>query len=392
MANKHAALLILLFISLNVLCAQEMFFSELRFVQRLTWSGDGYAQFYQVIVEKESNNEFTGILDQRTNEFFIEVSLSPGNYRFRVIPYDYLDTPGHGTQWIDFEILPAIYPQLYQISYFFKYTVTENQLILSITGENIEGNAVIYLRTHDREILNPDETRVNEYGNGASIIFDDSNLFYDVDSTPKIYTLTIRNPSGLEASMRTSIAYVPPPPAPPQPPTRPPRPGFNHYFDTYFGILWMPLFVTYRDEENLHELANLEGAAISLGFVYKRMQFFHWGLELNFSWLNTSNIPHYLKGDINFLAQIFTPEKLFCFRFRFGAGAGISDSFDYTSFHLNFGFSFLWFIFERMYIELGVDSVFWTNDSDLTGSSSAFNQNQTGGIRPFIGLGWRINR
>ncbi|MCL2245436.1 MAG: hypothetical protein FWC03_13375, partial [Treponema sp.] len=84
---------------------------ELRFIQRLTWTGDDYALRYEVIIEKEELLNQTGrgrysrYFQGFTEDIFIEVSLPPGNYRFQVIPYDFFNSPVPGAQWVNFEVL-----------------------------------------------------------------------------------------------------------------------------------------------------------------------------------------------------------------------------------------------------------------------------------------------
>ncbi|MCL2229764.1 MAG: hypothetical protein FWC01_01580 [Treponema sp.] len=377
MANKRLCLSLLFFIVLSALCAQDAeFYSEMRFFQRLTWSGDEYAQFYEIIVEKErqgARNVFEEILHQRTHNYSIEVSLSPGKYRFRVIPFDFLDTQGEGTQWIEFEVYPAIAPQVHDTTYKYNYTGTEGEFVLNIMGNNIGRNAEINIVNANGDILVPDEKYITENGRGAQIVF------YDVYSVPLAFTLNVTNPGGLGISVRKTIVFTPPPPPPPPPP--PQKPGFNDKNDTFFGIAWMPLFVTYKYENSNAQFVVLEGAGINLSVINKTNNTINMGFELNLSWLNASSLPQFIKGDLNFMAQIFSPKNSFGFRFRLGAGAGISDSFDLLSFHFNAGFSFLLFVSKRAYIELGVDSVFWNYDELFSG-----------GLRPFAGIGWRTNR
>jgi len=77
---------------------------EHRFVQRLTWVGDEYAARYEVIIEKEENGKYKRVLHEFTTNFFIEVSLSSGKYRFQVIPYDLFNLPVPETEWMNFEV------------------------------------------------------------------------------------------------------------------------------------------------------------------------------------------------------------------------------------------------------------------------------------------------
>jgi len=115
MASKRRALLILI----TALCltapaslwAQNPgYYTELRFVQRLTWVGDEYATRYEVIIEKEEDGKYKRAHQEFTTAFFIEVSLSPGKYRYQVIPYDFFNIPVPVTEWMNFEVLRGSKP------------------------------------------------------------------------------------------------------------------------------------------------------------------------------------------------------------------------------------------------------------------------------------------
>ena len=78
---------------------------------RLTWTGDGYALHYKVQIEMEDEDGFRAVFDEFTFASLVEVSLLPGKYRCRVIPYDYLEKPGRGSEWISFEVHSAVIPE-----------------------------------------------------------------------------------------------------------------------------------------------------------------------------------------------------------------------------------------------------------------------------------------
>ncbi len=107
--NVLFLIVIFLFLSLHSVYAQSSgSYIETRYMQRLTWIGDEYVTKYEVIIEQEDeNSEFTFKQNEFTETEFIEISLPPGNYRFRVIPYDFRDLPEPGTEWKEFAILPA---------------------------------------------------------------------------------------------------------------------------------------------------------------------------------------------------------------------------------------------------------------------------------------------
>jgi len=78
--------------------------TERRYIQRLAWEGDKNTLRYEIQVDKEEGGTYTRIRQVYTDESFVELSLQPGYYRCRVIPYDFLNRPGEGSEWLVFEI------------------------------------------------------------------------------------------------------------------------------------------------------------------------------------------------------------------------------------------------------------------------------------------------
>ena len=101
--NSRSRFLVLLFFCLaNVLFSQD---NESLLKHRIAWTKDDYALRYEVLIEKEENNKYSPVLREFTEEPFIYISLPPGNYRLRVISYDFRDIPGEGTGWKNFKVL-----------------------------------------------------------------------------------------------------------------------------------------------------------------------------------------------------------------------------------------------------------------------------------------------
>jgi len=109
MASRNLFCSLVFFLTtLAPICAQTVSYHiELRFVQRLAWVGDEYAMRYEVIIEKEDEGKYNGVLRKFTDALSIEVSLPSGKYRCQVIPYDYLDQPVPTSEWVNFEVLPG---------------------------------------------------------------------------------------------------------------------------------------------------------------------------------------------------------------------------------------------------------------------------------------------
>jgi len=84
---------------------------EHRYVQQLVWIGDDYTLKYEVVIEKKEDGGAMGGFKTHLQEFtekpYLEVSLPLGEYRYRIIPYDYLEHPGEASEWVHIEIEPA---------------------------------------------------------------------------------------------------------------------------------------------------------------------------------------------------------------------------------------------------------------------------------------------
>ena len=111
--KKYILLAIILFVFSSFLSAQDAGYfieekgDEVKYIQRFVWKGGENALYYEVVFEREMNGRYSQHLKETTKAQFIEVSLPPGNYRFRVIPYDILGRPTEGSQWVNIAVLPV---------------------------------------------------------------------------------------------------------------------------------------------------------------------------------------------------------------------------------------------------------------------------------------------
>jgi hypothetical protein len=81
--------------------------TEQRYVQDLVWVGDDYTLKYEVVIEKNEDNVYKAFLREFTEKPNLQISLPLGKYRYRIIPYDYLEHPGKASDWVNIEIKPA---------------------------------------------------------------------------------------------------------------------------------------------------------------------------------------------------------------------------------------------------------------------------------------------
>jgi len=116
--KKYLLLAVILFVFTSFLSAQSPGYfveekdDEIKYIQRFVWKGGENALRYDVVFERERNGVYIPYLKETTKAQFIEVSLPPGHYRFRVIPYDILGRSVEGSVWTNVEILPV--PKLEQ--------------------------------------------------------------------------------------------------------------------------------------------------------------------------------------------------------------------------------------------------------------------------------------
>jgi hypothetical protein len=80
---------------------------EQRYVQQLVWIGDNYTLKYEVVIERDEDGVYKAYLQEFTERPNFQVSLPLGKYRYRIIPYDYLEHPGEASEWVHIEIEPA---------------------------------------------------------------------------------------------------------------------------------------------------------------------------------------------------------------------------------------------------------------------------------------------
>jgi hypothetical protein len=178
------------------------YYLETRFVQRLVWSGDDYAMRYEVIIQKENAGEYSGLLQETTSAFYIDVSLPPGNYRYRVIPYDFLDRPRTGSEWINFEIRAIVKPELVDFSATFLSWDNLAEFQMDISTRNLAPNAEIYLRRLDSG-SNPNVPIK------VDIVHDESlaHLVYDNNQfmPGASYVISVKNPHGLDTEYVVNV-------------------------------------------------------------------------------------------------------------------------------------------------------------------------------------------
>ncbi|MDR2070390.1 MAG: hypothetical protein LBP81_03095 [Treponema sp.] len=347
-----------------------------RFVQLLKWEEQENVLYYEVEIEKQAGELWERTLTGKTEASFLEVSLAPGMYRCRVMPYDFLERPGPASGWIQFEILPAKQPELLRFNPAVFYLDEDLAWVLDIFGRDLVDGIEIVLRGPQGRLIKPGVITVGQPENEARLTFSYGQL--DTGD----YTIHVTNPGGLTAEMQTF------------------RIAFRKPLDINVSAGYRPLFSFYGHITALFETAFFPlGAYSRLGIIPFKRRWGYMGFELEPSW------NYFLAAQEDFTVQAHMPgaaiygvyqrwlsNRVMAFDFRIGGG--IYSVLDYyftfdrgktepvTIFipAIAAGVSFKWFIRKPFFVETGLDFThFFTVDNPSPGY-----------LRPFAGAGWQF--
>lgn len=176
-SNKKNILILLSLIQLNFILPAENFSDEKEgpqkqpekkeFVQEIQWTKDKFATEYEVEIQDEN---YDTILTKRTKETTLSFSLSHGWYRYRIFVFDLFGKRSQSTDWIEFEILKAVQPVLYDFEEkeIFIEPGTQPEILLSVSG--FYEDTKLYLMQYDRkkvfdvEILSLEKNKFSSEG------------------------------------------------------------------------------------------------------------------------------------------------------------------------------------------------------------------------------------
>jgi hypothetical protein len=342
MMNKKSALLKLtfltaLFLTVFSLPAQSASpqggrrVIEQRYVQQLVWTGDEYTLKYEVAVELDEGEGYRVFMREFTESSGFQISLPPGNYRYRVIPYDFLEQPGEPSDWI----------------------------ILNVRSAPIV----------------PVEVRTDEADNYVLTPYDDSQL------VPGVSEIVIKNPDELEP--REGILTVE---------KREDKP-VNIYLTGEWAPL-IPLYGGVREIFGTEFYPTGATLRFGLIFTKPKLFSPGLELSTSWYALGKAEETNQIDLQagvigINFVAQKWFANQKLAFSLRAGAGLAFQlgdlksgqDLYlmDRLVPQINLEPSFLWLAVKQFYIETGVSYTLFLNTS-----------NQSACLRPWIGIGWQF--
>lgn len=176
----------------TVMASYCLFAQENRFKQKLEWEADPNALEYKVEIKGASSSsvskEFT------TQNCYVEFSMAPGEYLYRVFAYDFLGREASCTEWENFTITKALQPKVnlkdvnITVDGNSKRPVTIPVDVASITDES----TLVFVNTETGEkIEGKINTSIDEDGSvsSSSVVFPNVSIGE--------WKMVVTNPSGL---------------------------------------------------------------------------------------------------------------------------------------------------------------------------------------------------
>jgi hypothetical protein len=359
-----------------------------RFIQRLRWTPDEYALRYEVEIDREINGIYWRHLTESTEEASIRVSLPPGNYRYRVIPYNLLNRPGAVSDWLNFEIVHALNPELESFSPS-SFSIGEDlEYILHLYGNNLISEDEIYLLNYNGIVIIPGAIHILHDGKEAVLHFSRDQL------SAGVFQIIVKNPGGLEGNItgfiineeRVETIHETEPDL---------ELDLIKPYQIFMGASWLTRFYLHGDDTKSSQF--LSGAALTFGLVSTSLSFFNIGVEIVPAWypvdslITGEELTQLFLLEINLLLQKYLFDRRAALTFRAGAGMSlpmegifgglgeIPSTLDMGLVYANTGLSFLFMPSKHFYIEAGANYSFLFAIDNLSSR-----------LRPWAGVGVRF--
>jgi hypothetical protein len=196
--SKAAAVFLLFLAAADALFANPDLKYELenRIVQYLNWPAQEDTLLYELVIEREDDGAiWTPVLRQTTEETTLKTALPAGKYRYRVDVWDLLGRRRPPASWANLIILKASQPALEKIQPDSINLEEDGPWRITVTGENMAENSEAVLSRPDGTQIEPDRWTVQSGGQSGALEFSARTL------QEGVYSVTVRNPGGMEASM-----------------------------------------------------------------------------------------------------------------------------------------------------------------------------------------------
>lgn len=202
MANNVKKLLPFLALMLGAMLLPA---DEPKFSQRIEWRANANALEYKVEIQNTATNALSSFTTEKT---FAELSLAPGNYRYRVTVYDFLGRKATTSAWTAFSVIQAAEPEIRRI---------ERNVTAPDAGGRLEIAVDIANVSADSQVELVSENVPGELGISVSGGKDEKervSKVYFQDVPPGKWRLRVTNASGFSAESDVIEVVRPAPPPP----------------------------------------------------------------------------------------------------------------------------------------------------------------------------------
>lgn len=354
------------------------------FVQKLEWEFLEYVLRYEIELEKKVEDSFEKVDLYITQENFIEVSLTHGEYRYRIHVYNLLDKLDSSSVWIGFKILKAEVPNIQSFSPRNFYLDDTEDIEVIVNGINLKPDAVYYFLPEEGSLAGKVQGQVAEINNDLTRV----KIYVNSDSFNEgRYVLHIKNPGGLEAQIPgLQVQYQDP-------------------SDIYISAGWAPGIVI---SPLFQAVGGKTGHLLSwngkVSPIFLKRSFGYLGAELFGSFFSFSNEQEnysvsgfFSNATISFLYQYPVIKKKFFINGKLGAGVTFVHNVEYiypnnaaypaiSTMFINAaaGVNAQYMITKNLCASIGLDYML------VFGNEAQVDRPLPGLIYPFLNIGWKF--
>lgn len=177
-----------------------------RFIQRIEWEPVNNVLHYEVIVDQRYGNSdrYNEVIRQSVEKPFLEVSIPPGDYRFKVRVYNLLNRLDGESDYLYFNVFKAVQPLIRGMTPDHFYLDESQPRRITLLGDNFVLGAKIFMAPSregstdisetQRGAVIPADIRFSDLGDSVELIFNEQDLLINN------YRIIVVNPGGLSST------------------------------------------------------------------------------------------------------------------------------------------------------------------------------------------------
>ncbi|MDR2054048.1 MAG: hypothetical protein LBP80_11605 [Treponema sp.] len=326
-----------------------------RILQRISWVRSN-AYYYEVEIERQvAAGAWQQVVKEKTEELFVEVSLAPGMYRYRILSYNVLGRVAATTEWAGIRVFATRDPKIERtIPEAYYVEQAADDFSLTLEGVNLMENADVYLISKEEGAgrIMPESIQYSEGENSITLVFRTAGLGLGP------YDIVVTNPGKLQTvyegfaikfqqavDVNVSLGYAPL------------IPLYGYIFDSFSSPLYPASFYARVNVVPLKRLWGFVGAEFTPGVTLLETKEAAWtvhGVMMSFA--------------VDALYQYWFSNRTMALNARLGGGFAVItgiyyDHRDGSSSEpagtvlplLNTGVSFEWVFWKDLFAEAGLE-------------------------------------